>query len=303
MDALYITLGWLVGILLAYFGLVYWNRVQTVRRRLFQGQQDEFRLDAPALEDTDSWLTRWLMLAGYRTPSAPGTFVLAAFLCFLGGVALALLLAYAGPVGFLRGRLLGMPPAVGAIAMPVVVASPWIVGLFIALLPWLTVRAARKDRVLQIERGLPTSLDLLATLSETGMGFDAGLAKIIDNEKTGGALKEELQIFQLETLAGVGRSQCFRRLARRCEVSSMTIFCSALVQAEQVGAGFSLVLRHQADDLRGRRRERAMILAQSLPVKLVFPLVICFLPGIFLTTIGPAFLEFSNLIDGMVRGS
>jgi tight adherence protein C len=73
------------------------------------------------------------------------------------------------------------------------------------------------------------------------------------------------------------------------------------VQAEQVGAGFSTVLRHQADDLRGRRRERAMVMAQALPVKLVFPLVICFLPGIFLTTLGPAFMQFFKMAEGVIQ--
>jgi tight adherence protein C len=301
-DTVTILLVWLVGVLVVYFGLSWWKRLQTVRRRLFEGQDVGPRIDAPALDDSDSWLTRWLMLAGFRAPGATATFLLSAGLCLVVGVSLAILLAEGGPLEFLQRRLEVMPATVIAIVMPMLVAAPWILGAFIVALPWMVVRSARQERVLEIERGLPTSLDLLATLSETGMGFDAALSKIVDHEKTGGALKEELQIFQLETLAGVSRSQCFRRLARRCEVSSMTIFCAALVQAEQVGAGFSQVLRHQAEDLRSRRRERAMILAQALPVKLVFPLVICFLPGIFLTTIGPAFLELSGLIDGLVRG-
>jgi tight adherence protein C len=82
-------------------------------------------------------------------------------------------------------------------------------------------------------------------------------------------------------------------------VTSDSIFVSALVQAEQVGAGFANVLRTQADDLRGRRRERANTLAQALPVKLVFPLVMCFLPGIFTTTLGPTFLQFVRLAESM----
>ena len=82
----------------------------------------------------------------------------------------------------------------------------------------------------------------------------------------------------------------------------MSIFVSALVQAEQVGAGFSNVLRTQADDLRNRRREDANMLAQALPVKLIFPLVICFLPGIFVVTLGPIFMQFIRLADSMMSG-
>ena len=63
----------------------------------------------------------------------------------------------------------------------------------------------------------------------------------------------------------------------------------------------SLVIRNQADDLRRMRRERAMGVAHALPVKLVFPLVICFLPAIFLAALGPAFAKFVNQIDSIVR--
>jgi tight adherence protein C len=64
-----------------------------------------------------------------------------------------------------------------------------------------------------------------------------------------------------------------------------------LVQAEQLGKGIARCLRQQADDLRSRRRERALAFANALPVKRLFPLVICFLPGLFVWTLGPAFVQ------------
>jgi tight adherence protein C len=180
---------------------------------------------------------------------------------------------------------------------------PWVVLLAVTAAPLLYVRARRARRVLSIDNELPMVLELLATMSEAGLGFDASFSKILDNEQESSPLVEELELFRLETLAGVPRVRCFRRLARRAEVSAMTIFCSAMIQAEQVGAGFSSVLRTQATDLRSRRRERAMIKAQALPVKLVFPLVICFLPGIFVVTLGPAFMEFFKMASGVIQGS
>jgi len=74
-----------------------------------------------------------------------------------------------------------------------------------------------------------------------------------------------------------------------------------LVQAEQVGSGISEVLRRQADDLRNRRRERALALANALPVKLLFPLVICFLPGLFVATLGPTFYQFFQFADAVIQ--
>jgi pilus assembly protein TadC len=228
--------------------------------------------------------------------------VLATLLSALLGAGLGLLLALTPLLDPLRQGAADFPAGVGSIALTVLSALPWVVFIFVAAAPWLYVRKKRRERVDSIERELPIVLELLATLSESGLGFDASFSKILDSERQETPLIEEFRIFQLETLAGIARVRCFRRLTRRCEVSSMTIFCSALIQAEQIGAGFSNVLRTQATDLRNRRRDRAMIKAQALPVKLVFPLVICFLPGIFVVTLGPAFREFFEMAQGVISG-
>ena len=72
-------------------------------------------------------------------------------------------------------------------------------------------------------------------------------------------------------------------------------------QVAEVGAGVADVLRRQAEDARDRRRERALALAQSLPVKLTFPLVICFLPAIFVVTLGPVFLKFFQFAEALLN--
>jgi tight adherence protein C len=90
-------------------------------------------------------------------------------------------------------------------------------------------------------------------------------------------------------------------LARRTEIASLNVFVSALVQAEQVGAGVASVLRRQADDLRDRRREDAMALAMAMPVKRLFPMMICFLPGIFVATLGPTFYEFFQYAESLIQ--
>lgn len=303
MDTSWIILFWSLALAAVYFLISYWSRIAQVRRRLFQGVEEPQYVVGPDPAESMGWLTRWLMLAGFRSASAPGTFVLACIVSVLVGGLILLVLIAGGVLEGLERSAGAMPPAIGSLLLPVISALPWVIFFGLAASPWLYVRAERRQRVEEIERGLPITLDLLATMAETGLGFDASLAKIVESEVEGSALHDELRLFQLESLAGIARVQCFRRLAARCDVGSMSIFCSALVQAEQVGSGFSSVLRHQADDLRGRRRERAMVMAQALPVKLVFPLVICFLPGIFLTTLGPAFMQFFKMIEGVIRSS
>jgi tight adherence protein C len=104
-------------------------------------------------------------------------------------------------------------------------------------------------------------------------------------------------------VAGIPRTQALRQLARRVDVPSLTSFTSALIQAEQVGASMAETLQHQAVDLRQRRRENALLQAQALPVKLVFPLVVCFLPGIFVSTLAPVLYQMVQVANSVLRSS
>src|SRR5207245_1301751 len=160
---------------------------------------------------------------------------------------------------------------------------------------------ARRRRVAQIEQELPLVLDLFATLAEAGLGFDAALAKIQTSQPPGRALAAEFQTFQREMLAGVPRIQCLQGLSRRIDLTSMTVLVSALIQAEQIGASLADTLRHQAEDMRDRRRTKALMLAQALPVKLVVPLVVCFLPGVLVTALGPVLQQLIKVADSVIR--
>jgi tight adherence protein C len=176
-----------------------------------------------------------------------------------------------------------------------------VVFVFIALVPYLVVRATRRRRVEDIERDLPLVLELFATLAGAGLAFDAALNRIIESSRRERPLIQELRSFQLDLLTGVPRLQALRNLAQRIDTTSTTIFVSATIQAEQIGASITETLRHQADDVRDRRREQALLEAQALPVKLVFPLMACFLPGIFVSTVGPVLFQMVQVVDTIIR--
>ena len=82
-----------------------------------------------------------------------------------------------------------------------------------------------------------------------------------------------------------------------------SIFVSAVLHAEQVGSGLAQTLRVQAEDLRIRRRERALALAMGVPVKLLFPLIVCFLPGIMVAAMGPVIYQIVQVLDQFLQGS
>lgn len=278
-----------------------WRRRALLLRRMYAGEL-ELELAADAPEDDPlarNFLARWLYLAGFRSAAAPMLFVLATLGCGALGLLLAVTLESSGLTRQAMAAAGSVPSGVGDLASSVLRAGPWILLGILLFLPWSYVNSTRKRRVREVEQDMPITLELLATMSESGLAFDGALERVVKAQESGRPLFRELRTFQLEVLSGVSRVLCFRRLSQRLEVPSMTIFVSALVQAEQVGAGFANVLRTQADDLRNRRREEANVLASALPVKLIFPLVICFLPGIFVTTLGPIFLQFIHLIEGM----
>lgn len=286
-------------------GLVLWVRRLGILR---QTRERVFDVAAPLPagptvldQEEQGWLRWWLFRAGYRTPSALPVFLTFVFVTSALGLLAGLLLHLSG-LPQQSARLLGIVPGgVGDLFLPLVYLAPWAAFLIPTSLPWLWVRAVRRRRVAQVEQDLPITLELLATLGEAGLGFDAALERILASQSGERPLAQEFRLFQLEILAGRPRVQCLRRLGRRLDVSALTIFISALVQADQVGAGTADVLRRQADELRSRRREDALTKAAALPVKLLFPLVICFLPGIMVAALGPAFYQIFQFLEGLTR--
>jgi pilus assembly protein TadC len=293
----------LVSAALIYMAWLLLGRLGTNRRsleRVFTEPADP--TDRP---DGDSmvagWLRRWLFLAGYRQPAAPAVFAATMLLATGTGIATALAVLGSGLTRELFRTMARFPPPLGDLVLPIAYLAPWTVLLILVLLPWMLVRRARRQRVQKVEQDLPISLELLATLSEAGLGFDAALARVLDSVMGDRPLAREFRTYQSDLLAGRTRVESLRRLSRRLDVSSVSILVSALVQAEQLGSGIAEALRRQADDLRDRRRERANAFAMALSVKRTIPLVVCFMPGIFVWTVGPAMTRLFQMADTFMR--
>jgi tight adherence protein C len=272
-------------------------------------RQIEDRLDAetgesgsPDVErERRSWLGRSLSLAGLRGRYSVRLFILAFLVAVTLGVAAVHQLRKSDVVRGGRIWLEETPGGAGRIIEPALAAVPWAIGILVALFPVLWLRARRRERIRKIEEDLPITLELLAAQGRAGLGLEAGLNQILKGGDRRRPLVQELTLFQNENLAGVPHVQALRRLAERADVPSVSVFVTALIHAEQVGGGLSNTLRSQADELRSRRRERAFAIAQGLPARVMLPLVVCFLPGIFVWTIGPAMHQFINLIEQVLR--
>jgi len=155
---------------------------------------------------------------------------------------------------------------------------------FVAPEFWLgrRIRARSFSMVLQ----LPDALDLLTISVEAGLGFDAALAKVV--EKMEGPLVNEFRQALAEVRMGRTRRDALRDVATRADAQPVSNFIGAIIQAEQLGVPIAKVLQIQSQQLRIERRQRAEEMAAKAPVKMLFPMVGCIFPTIFIVILGPA---------------
>ena len=247
-------------------------------------------------------LAQWLGAAGFRDSGAPARFLLACGVC--GAVALVVLAVMKDGQPLLAlADALSAAPVIGLPAARLVLVLPWLVAVLLIAFPWLWVGSRRASRLAAIEQDLPLTLELLATLAESGLGFDASLDRVLESGSDERPLAVELRLYQAEVLGGGSRVECLRRFAGRVDQVTVTSTVAALVQAEEMGSSLAEVLRPLADDFRLRRRERALAKAEALPEKLVFPLVLGFLPSLLVWTLGPSFFQLFTAVDALMRGA
>lgn len=156
-------------------------------------------------------------------------------------------------------------------------------------LPNMWIKTKIRARQSQILKSLPDAIDLLTTSVEAGLGIDAGLGQV--SEKVKGPIAQELRRVLREMAMGSARKDALKALSDRTGVPDVKLFVNALIQAEQMGVSLGQVIRVQADQMRLKRRQRAEQAAYKAPVKMVFPLVFCIFPSVFIVILGPAVLQ------------
>ena len=157
---------------------------------------------------------------------------------------------------------------------------------------WLSSRVKGRQKL--IMKSLPDAFDLITTCVEAGLGLDAALGRVA--EKVEGPFSDEMTITMREISLGKLRRDALKEMALRCQIPDLTTFITAVVQAETMGTSIATVLRVQAEQMRTKRRQRAEQQAQQAPVKMIFPLVLCIFPTLFIVILGPAALTVYDTI-------
>ena len=165
------------------------------------------------------------------------------------------------------------------------------------VIPGMILARKAKKRQHRIRLSLADALDLLVVSVEAGLGLDQALARVgSELEFAYPDLSSELRLVSLELLAGTGRSDALRNLASRTGVDDLSALVAMLVQTDKFGTSVANSLRVFSDTLRTKRRQRAEEAAAKTGVKMVFPLVLCIFPAIWIVTIGPAVIRFIKVL-------
>ena len=163
------------------------------------------------------------------------------------------------------------------------------------VLPGMVLARKAKTRQHRIRLSLADALDLLVVSVEAGLGLDQALARVAQELTFAHPdLSSELRLVNLELLAGKARSEALRNLAERTGVDDLSSLVAMLVQTDKFGTSVANSLRVFSDTLRTKRRQRAEEAAAKTGVKMVFPLVVCIFPAIWIVTIGPAAIRSSR---------
>jgi tight adherence protein C len=193
-------------------------------------------------------------------------------------------------IGFVGG-LVGGFAFVGVVGLSgftslVVVGLLTFVGF---MAPDTLISRKAEERQTEILNSLSDTLDLLTISVEAGLSLNAAIAQVVHNVP--GTLSQEFARMLQEIQLGVARGEAFRHLAERTDVDELNAFALAMIQADVFGVSIASVLRTQAEQLRIKRRQRAEAKAQQTPVKIVFPLILCILPALFVVIVGPGVIR------------
>lgn len=222
-----------------------------------------------------AWIVTTLARAGHRGPLA-----LSALLA--KKVTYAVIGAAFGMLFFSQGLPIGL------LALLVVMA----IGFF---LPDLLTVSEGQTRDQNMEFALPDAIDLLNLCVESGLSFENAMARV--SVGLNGPVAEEFGALINEMQLGKSRIEAMTALAESTKSKGLQRFLSSLLQVDRLGVPISGVLAEQAAEMRAQRKDRAREQGQKVTIKILMPLMLCFLPAMFVVILGPAIWQLMQAFN------
>jgi len=160
--------------------------------------------------------------------------------------------------------------------------------------PVYYIELKRRSRMEKIDKQLPDMIDLLVVTIEAGLGVLASMR--VASETMSDPLGQELRLTLQEQRMGLSVNQAITSLGQRADASNMRIFVRALNQGEQLGISIGATMRNLSVEMRKRRRAKAEERAQKMPIKMLFPLIFCIFPALFIVILTPMIL---NIVEAL----
>ena len=197
------------------------------------------------------------------------------------------------PYGLDLPRILGIKITMAALAafLLLLVGQPVVAlmaGGVLFFLPDYWVLTVREKRQAAMQADAADVIDQLTICVEAGLGFDAALARVVTT--TEGPLTDELRHTISDIQAGVPRLQALRKLSDRAQIVEIRQFVTALLQAQKHGVPMAETLRIQSAEMRLKRKQRTEEKAAKMPVKMIFPIIFCFMPVFMIVSVVPSLL-------------
>ena len=249
------------------------------------------RIIRPLLSALETWLTKFaprelrnmmedmLLHLGVQEKWSVNRLAAGWVLCVVAGIVLALLsISVFAP--------LQIPQQLAMLVLGIVLG---------AVIPFLLLQSAIRQRKAELRRQLPEFLDFLCVSVQAGLSFDGAVAKIIHRMK--GPLPDEFRRMLRDMGLGMDRQRTLTQLAKRCDLEEMYLFTSSVIQAEHLGTSMSRTLKIQADNMRDRHRQMVRAMALKAPVKIIFPMILFIFPSIFVIVVFPAALTLLKSLN------
>ena len=185
-----------------------------------------------------------------------------------------------------------VPAMGGGIVMTIVLTAAAGVGGWFAPLYYINIK--KRQRFTKIDRQMPDMIDLLVVTIEAGLGILASMR--VASETMADPLGQELRLTLQEQRMGLTVQQAIESLGKRADTPNMRIFARSLTQGERLGVSISATMRNLSLEMRKRRKAAAEEIAQKMPIKMLFPLILFIFPAMFIVILVPMAI---NIIDAL----